>query len=40
MLNYMKKRHVEFLRNSDEEEYYDYPSLEGEVVQISKDIEL
>lgn len=40
MLNHMKKRYVEFLRNSDEEEYYDYPSLEGEVVQISKHIEL
>ncbi|WP_276259710.1 hypothetical protein [Haloglomus litoreum] len=38
ILNHLKERYIESLQESDESEYYDYPSLEGEVLDISKRI--
>lgn len=40
MLNRMKERYIDFLKNSDEEEHLDYPRLQNEVLEISQDIDL
>lgn len=40
MLTEMKDHYVEFLQQSDDEEYRDYPSLQSEIIEISTDIEL
>jgi len=40
MLNDMKNEYIEFLEESDEDEYLDYPSLQSEVVEISQDLDL
>lgn len=39
MLNYMKQRPTDLLKDSEEEKHLDYPSLEGAVVKISKTID-
>lgn len=39
MLNYMKQRHIDLLEDFEEEKHLNYPSLEGEVVKISKTID-
>lgn len=39
MLNYMKQRYIEFLEESEEDEHLDYPSLEKEIVEISKTLD-
>lgn len=36
ILNHMKKRYIKSLQESDEKEYHDYPSLEEEVLDITK----
>jgi len=40
MLNEMKERYIEYLEKSDEEEHLDYPSLQNEIIEISKKIDL
>lgn len=40
MLNHMKTRYLEFLKESNDEEYLDYPSLQDEIIDISQDIEI
>lgn len=40
MLNEMKERYIEFLEESDEDEYLDYPSLESEIIEISRELDL
>lgn len=39
MLNYMKSRYIDFLEESGEDEHLDYPSLEEEVLEISKTLD-
>lgn len=40
MLNEMKEEYIEFLEQSDEDEYLNYPSLESEIVDISKGLDI
>jgi len=40
MLNEMKERYISFLKDSDEDEHLDYPSLESEIVEVSKDLDI
>lgn len=35
MLNHLRNRHLEFLRSKEEEEYYEYPQLEEEILGIT-----
>lgn len=39
MLNHMKERYIDFLEDSEEDEHLDYPSLEEEVLEISKTLD-
>jgi hypothetical protein len=40
MLNEMKEQYIEFLQESDEEEYLDYPQLQNEIVEVSKRVDI
>lgn len=40
MLNEVKDRCIEFLKESDEDEHLNYPSLQSEIVELSQDLDI